>query len=1019
MKLRNLLMAVIAGAALLTGCSKEVDLGPAKLTVTPPSLAFNPAQETKELTITATRDWTVSGLPDWIVLSEESGEASTDTKKVTLSVSQNASFNRDATLVFTIGFARVAVNVYQEGSEGTPSQGDGSKESPFNASAASAYTISLGEGVESENDIYIEGVVSRIAEAFSTEYGNASFYLADKNGGSGEFYVFRALYLGNRKWGANDTQIQVGDNVIVCGKVIYYKGRDGLVPETQQNKAYLFKLNDTVVDPSSGGDEPGGGGTGEGGQGEAPITGGIDIPLNEQSPWAVGSDNTYGAGYEFVTGNVKVGVYKHLSSNDIVAPGADHVRVYKSAVISVSTTDGSAITGLQFTAESSHLNPLTILDGGSGKLTTTAETNLIGPWTGTASRVVLQAADAQARLKSLTITGEALNVEGGGDTPSDPESPEGDGTEANPYNPLAAYNAAAALAIDAESESDVYIKGIVSSIRFTFSAEYGTATFNISKDGTKNGQQFTCYAVYTLGNKAWVEGDRQIELGDEVLICGKLVNYKGNSSTNTPETASKKAYIVKYLNGDQPGGDEPGFVFEHDGLSADNAFNLAEAIYKAKELGSTASTTPYFVKGIVYRGKEIRDGAATFELIDGSTSERFTILRAKSFGGEEWDGTEPMGWGDEVVVTGSLVNLHGGMPTLSDGTLVSWNGKSSFAEPEFETDLSKVIALADGSEVRLEATVVAVGTSGFIVSDGTTHFYVFRPAASNAQAGDRVQVVGTKTTYGGIPETAAANANKGIQAAEVTIVSSGNAVRLPDVKDITATFDEYPASSSTSEYIGFTGKLVKSGNYFNVEVEGATAYKGSIAASAAVTNLADLAGKTVAFKGFYTGTSGNSTKYLNLLCTEAVEVEGGDSGGGESGGGESGGGESGDVTIDFSTLNYVNGTQYLTTTVGDVTITFGPGSNDGKYYDTGTGMRVYSNSTSNGFCTVSSTKNIAKIVYTFSGSNAPQADKFTVDTGAYALDTHTWTGSAKSVTLTNTAGLGHWRLQIVEVTFEE
>ena len=82
-------------------------------------------------------------------------------------------------------------------------------------------------------------------------------------------------------------------------------------------------------------------------------------------------------------------------------------------------------------------------------------------------------------------------------------------------------------------------------------------------------------------------------------------------------------------------------------------------------------------------------------------------------------------------------------------------------------------------------------------------------------------------------------------------------------------------------------------------------------------------------------------------------------------------------------------------------------------------MRVYSNSTSNGFCTVSSTKNIAKIVYTFSGSNAPQADKFTVDTGAYALDTHTWTGSAKSVTLTNTAGLGHWRLQIVEVTFEE
>ena len=57
-----------------------------------------------------------------------------------------------------------------------------------------------------------------------------------------------------------------------------------------------------------------------------------------------------------------------------------------------------------------------------------------------------------------------------------------------------------------------------------------------------------------MENKPWVDGNTQIKVGDEVIICGKVVNYKGN----TPETSSKKAYIYS-LNGKtkEEGGDNP------------------------------------------------------------------------------------------------------------------------------------------------------------------------------------------------------------------------------------------------------------------------------------------------------------------------------------------------------------------------------------------------------------------------------------------------------------------------------
>ena len=129
----------------------------------------------------------------------------------------------------------------------------------------------------------------------------------------------------------------------------------------------------------------------------------------------------------------------------------------------------------------------------------------------------------------------------GGTTESEPK---GTGTQADPYNAAGVLAFIKTLEGSNESANDVYIKGKISSIKYTFSAAYGTATFDISDDGTTNGSQFTCYSVYTLGNQAWADGNTQIAVNDEVIICGKVYNYNGT----TPETVSKKAYIYS-LNG--------------------------------------------------------------------------------------------------------------------------------------------------------------------------------------------------------------------------------------------------------------------------------------------------------------------------------------------------------------------------------------------------------------------------------------------------------------------------------------
>ena len=279
----------------------------------------------------------------------------------------------------------------------TPTQneeakGDGTVNNPYNVSGVLQFILSLGSDVVSQYPVYIKGKISQISEEFSTQYGNASFYISDDGSENHKFYAYRILYLGNKKFSNGDEQIKVGDEVIICGNVINFKGN---TPETAQGMAYLYSLN--------GKTEPDG-----------------DTP--EPTPDPIPNDDA-----------------------------------------------------------------------------------------------------------------------------------KGDGTEANPFNSVAAIAYASTFTSGQESERDVYIAGKVVSIREQYSTQYGNASFYISDDGTANNQFYVFRALY-LNNEKYTSGDL-IKVGDDVVVCGKVTNYNGN----TPETVQGKSYLVSlnsYSGGNQ--GDDNG-----------------------------------------------------------------------------------------------------------------------------------------------------------------------------------------------------------------------------------------------------------------------------------------------------------------------------------------------------------------------------------------------------------------------------------------------------------------------------
>lgn len=264
-------------------------------------------------------------------------------------------------------------------------------------------------------------------------------------------------------------------------------------------------------------------------------------------------------------------------------------------------------------------------------------------------------------------------------TQENPEDKMNHGTATDPISVADAIANAKAIGTEA-SAKDFYVKGKISSIKFEYSAKYGTATYNISDDGS-TGTEFTVYGSYYFDNKSWQEGQTQIAVGDEVVVCGKIINYNGN----TPEFADKKNYLVS-LNGKTSSEvvpvENPEDKMDHG--TAVSPINVADAIADAIAIGTKASTNDFYVKGKISSIKyeySVEHGTATYNISeDGTAGTEFTVYSSYYFDNKSWqEGDNQIAVGDEVIVCGKIINYNGNTPEFASkqNYLVSLNGNTA------------------------------------------------------------------------------------------------------------------------------------------------------------------------------------------------------------------------------------------------------------------------------------------------------------------------------------------------------
>ena len=310
---------------------------------------------------------------------------------------------------------------------------------------------------------------------------------------------------------------------------------------------------------------------------------------------------------------------------------------------------------------------------------------------------------------------------------------KGSGTDTDPYNVAAALNFTKALDADVVSENDIYVKGIISSIKFTYSAEYGTATYNISDDGSES-SVFTVYGSYYYDNQPWVEGNEQINVGDEVIVVGKVIYYKGT----TPEFSNKQNWLFS--------------------LNRNTSFVTATV---AEFLAAAEDDTRYRLTGVISNLYYYKDNVAGFYIKD-YTGETL-VYKADGFTGTEAK------VGDIVSAVGKR-GSYKGTAQMTSGKFQLEHSVTPVTIAEFLSkpdDMNTYYMVTGTISSLLDSKGKENDFGNLYLTDGTNELYVygcyagwgatgdarkFFIAENGIQVGDELSIIGYKNTYNELVE---------------------------------------------------------------------------------------------------------------------------------------------------------------------------------------------------------------------------------------------------------------------------
>ena len=379
--------------------------------------------------------------------------------------------------------------------------------------------------------------------------------------------------------------------------------------------------------------------------------------------------------------------------------------------------------------------------------------------------------------------------------------------------------------------------------------------------------------------------------------CNWVASTDADWITISPESGSGNGEVTVYVSANEGAAERSAIVHfqksttrkvsadltvkQAGGLELEKGDGSKEKPYLASQASNICAalekgaTTPekVYVKGYIkklasgHQSGVSGHGNGSFYITDdpdGKVTPDFYCFQVNYLGGNEFTRADQVKVGDEVIIYGQLTHYYhdtygSTYETVGKGAayIYSLNGKTEAeTEPvgEIDTDkISEVVASQDDSEVTLNnVTVVATTTKSFLVKDAAGD-YLFIYGAADCNEGDVITVKGSRATYSNMPQ---------LTSPEVTKTST-TTVTHPSPEDITSSFDSF--SSSTVKYVSYVGTLVQSGNYYNVNVDGATTNTGSIL-SPTQDLSAFISVPGVTFTGYYVYTSG--TKYINIVLTD-------------------------------------------------------------------------------------------------------------------------------------------------------
>ena len=353
------------------------------------------------------------------------------------------------------------------------------------------------------------------------------------------------------------------------------------------------------------------------------------------------------------------------------------------------------------------------------------------------------------------------------------EDPSGEGTFESPYNVAKAQQL---ISSGEYTSSNVYVKGIVSTIQ-DIGTSYGNATYFISDDGTSAGQ-LEVYRGYGLGGEK-ITSEDYLSVGDTVIVLGQLTLYG-----STPEITQGSRIV--YLNGEEDNPDNVIGEPKGEGTQTD-PYNVA----KAQQLISTGANTAdnVYVRGKISQIDDIGNsyGNATYYISDdGSTNGQLEVYRGYGLGGARITTSDYLKVGDEVIIYGVLT-LYYSTAEITQGSQIYWlngetGGGGSTAEPSgsgSQTDpynvamAQKIISnkayttdkvYVKGKVSQIDDIGNSYGNATYYISDdGTTagQLEVYRGYGLGGERimssdyltlGDEVIVYGVLTLYYSTPE---------------------------------------------------------------------------------------------------------------------------------------------------------------------------------------------------------------------------------------------------------------------------